>query len=64
MILQREIENLSAEMYLDLLLEFNAPEHIEDLNSFNEEEEGLRSVSEDSLKLFRKKSSHGFRKAV
>jgi hypothetical protein len=36
-------------MYLDLLLKFNASEHIEDLNSFNEEED-LRSVSEDSLK--------------
>ena len=49
MILQREIETFSAEMYLDLLLKLNASEHIEDLNSFNEEED-LRSVSEDSLK--------------
>ena len=51
MILQREIENFSAEMYLDLLLKFNAWKHIEDLNtgSFNEEED-LRSVSEGSLK--------------
>jgi hypothetical protein len=33
MILQREIEIFSAEMYLDLLLKFNASEHIEDLNT-------------------------------
>ena len=51
MILQREIENVSAEMYLDLLLKFSASEHNEDLNSFNEEED-LRSVSEDSLKNY------------
>ena len=55
MILQREIENFSAEMYLDLLLHFNTSEHIEDLNSFNEEEY-LRSVSEDSLKNYLEKS--------
>ena len=55
MILQREIENCSAEMYLDLLLKFSASEHIEDLNSFNEEED-LRSVSEDSLKNYLEKS--------
>ena len=55
MILQREIENFSAEMYLDLLLKFSASEHIEDLNSFNEEED-LRSVSEDSLKNYLEKS--------
>ena len=55
MILQREVENISAEMYLDLLLKFNASEHIEDLNSFNEEED-LRSVSEDSLKDYLEKS--------
>jgi hypothetical protein len=33
MILQREIEIFSAEMYLDLLLKFNASEHIEVLNT-------------------------------
>ena len=55
MILQREIENFSAEMYLDLLLKFSASEHIEDLNNFNEEE-NLRSVSEDSLKNYLEKS--------
>ena len=55
MILQREIENFSAEMYLDLLLKFSPSEHIEDLNSFNEEED-LRSVSEDSLTNYLEKS--------
>ena len=50
-------------MFLDLLLKFDASEHIEELNSFNEEEY-LRSVSEDSLKKLFRKSSHGIRKAV
>ena len=49
MLLENELSDFSADMYLDLIIKFNEDVHYEDTNKFNEDED-IRTLSEDSLR--------------